>query len=77
MYEIFVQLMEEKGVAPYRVYKETGVAQSSLSDWKNGKSIPKIDKMKAIAKYFNVTVEYLMGEEEIKKHRPIQTERAV
>ena len=41
MYEIFAKLLEQKGVTPYQVYKATGVAQSSLSDWKNGKSKPK------------------------------------
>ena len=41
-----------------------------MSDWKNGKSVPKIDKMKAIAKYFNVSVEYLMGETD-EKNKPL------
>ena len=62
MYEIFAQLLKERDVTPYQVSKATGVAQSSLSDWKNGKSKPKIDKMKKIAEYFNVSVEYLLGE---------------
>ena len=61
--------MQERGITAYRVHKETGVPQSSLSDWKYGKSIPKIDKLKKIATYFGVSVEYLMGEEE-KKEAP-------
>ena len=64
MYQIFAKLLEEKGVTPYQVSKATGVAQSSLSDWKNGKSKPKFEKMKKIADYFGVSVEYLMYGEE-------------
>lgn len=76
MYEIFEKLMADKGVTPYRVFKETGVSQSSLSDWKRGRSVPKIDKLKKIAKYFDVTVEYLMGENiEVKKETPILTKK--
>lgn len=60
MYEIFEKLMNERGVSAYKVSVATGVAQSTLSDWKNGKTNPKIDKMQKIADFFNVPVEYLM-----------------
>ena len=63
MYEIFEKLMKDRGVTPYRVHKETGVAQSTLSDWKNGKCRPKIEKIRAIADYFGVSVDYLLGNE--------------
>lgn len=59
MYEIFASLMEERGITAYRVAKDTGVSQSTLSAWKLGQAVPKIDKMVAIANYFGVTVEYL------------------
>ena len=59
MYEIFSKLLQENGVTPYKVSKETGVSQSTLSDWKRGVSTPKIDKLQRIADYFGVSVEYL------------------
>ena len=49
MYEIFEKLMKEFGYTAYKVSVETGIAQSTLSDWKKGKSIPKIDKIQKIA----------------------------
>jgi transcriptional regulator with XRE-family HTH domain len=64
MYEKFAELLEKYGVTPYRVYKETGVPQSTLSDWKSGKSVPNTMKLKAIADYFGVTVDYFVGEKE-------------
>ena len=67
MYEIFKRLMDEKKVTPYRVSKETGIATATLSDWKNGKSAPKTDKLQKIANYFDVSIDYLLGKTDIKK----------
>lgn len=60
MYSIFEELLQKHGVSTYKVAKETGIAQSVFSSWKNGISTPKQDKMRKIADYFNVSVEYLM-----------------
>ena len=64
MYEYFEKLLKEKGLTAYRVSKETGVTQSTLSDWKRGRSTPKTDNMKKIADFLNVSVEYLMTGED-------------
>lgn len=60
MYEIFEQLLQSFGVSAYKVAKETGVTQSTLSDWKRGRSTPKTENMKKLADYFGVSVDYLM-----------------
>ena len=60
MYQIFSKLLQEFNVTPYKVSKETGVSQSTLSDWKRGISTPKQDKLQKLADYFNVSLEYLM-----------------
>lgn len=64
MYQIFEQLLQKHEVSTYKVSKETGIAQSVFSSWKNGISTPKADKMQKIAEYFGVSVGYLMGTEE-------------
>ena len=64
MYEIFSELLQRYGVTPYKVSKQTGVSQSTLSDWKRGISTPKQDKLQKIADYFGVSLEYLMTGEE-------------
>lgn len=71
MYEIFAQLLQERGITPYRVAKETGVSQGSLSDWKNGKSTPKYEKMIKIAEFFGVSVEYLTTGREPEKEQSL------
>lgn len=63
MYEIFEKLLQEHGVTAYKVSKETGIATSTLSDWKKGRSTPKQDKLQKIADYFGVTIAYLLGTE--------------
>ena len=40
--------------------RATGISNMTLSDWKRGKSVPKSDKMRKIAEYLNVSVDYLM-----------------
>ena len=68
MYEVFEQLLQKYGITAYKVSKDTGITQSTLSDWKRGRSTPKTDNMKKIADYFGVSVEYLMtGIEEPKE----------
>lgn len=64
MYSIFEELLQKHGVSTYKVSKDTGIAQSVFSSWKNGISTPKQDKMQKIADYFNVSLEYLMTGEE-------------
>ena len=61
-YSVFEKLMTEAGETPYQVAKATGVAQSTLSDWKTGKSSPRNPTLKKLADHFGVSVSYLKGE---------------
>lgn len=63
MYEIFDYLMKMHNKTAYRISKDTGIAYSTLADWKKGRSTPKQDKLQIIADYFEVTFDYLMGTE--------------
>lgn len=71
MYSVFEQLLQKYGVSTYKVSKETGIAQSVFSSWKNGISNPKQDKLQKIADYFGVSIEYLMtGKDDDEDHMP-------
>ena len=63
MYEIFEKLLMERGVTAYKVAKATGISTGSMTDWKIGRSAPKVDKLQKIADYFGVSVDYLLGNE--------------
>lgn len=62
MYEKYVKLRDEKGVTDYRVSEDTKITKSTFSDWKSGRSNPKIDKLKILADYFGVSIEYFLVE---------------
>ena len=63
MYAIFESLLEKHGVTAYKVAKATGITTSTLTSWKQGKYVPKPDKLQKIADYFGVSLGYLMGTE--------------
>lgn len=60
-YDLFAKIIEAKGITPYRIAKDTGLTTVLFTDWKKGKSKPKYDKLKIIADYLGVSVEYLQG----------------
>lgn len=69
-YAIFCSLLEKYNVTPYQVAKVTNIPGSTFTDWKNGRSAPKQDKLKKIADYFGVYLDYLMtGREESKEKK--------
>ncbi|MPN19786.1 LexA repressor [bioreactor metagenome] len=59
MYEIYCKLRDLKKYKDADVSKATGITKSTFTDWKNGRSTPKLDKLQKIADFLGVTVEYL------------------
>jgi transcriptional regulator with XRE-family HTH domain len=64
-YSTFEYLLKSTGTTVYRVSKETGIAASTFTDWKNGRSCPKADKLKRIAAFFGVSLDELLGGEAV------------
>lgn len=64
MYEIFEQLLKERGLSIAEFSRLTGIAKSTLSDWKKGKFQLKDSKRRIIADFFGVTLDYLDGRTE-------------
>ncbi len=60
-YSSFEQLLKNHNTTVYRVSKETGIAASTFSDWKNGRSSPKAEKLMKIAAFFGVSLDELLG----------------
>lgn len=60
MYSKYEELLKKTGETSYRVSKETGVGQNTLSNWKTGRSQPKIGKLQKIADHFGVPVTYFL-----------------
>ena len=64
MYEKYAELRDSKEITDYRVASDTGITKSTFTDWKTGRSKPKADKLKILADYFGVSVEYFLEQEE-------------
>lgn len=65
-YDRFIQLCEQKGVKPTRAAIENGIARSAVSNWKSNwaqgiESLPSTANANALADYFDVSVDYLLG----------------
>lgn len=58
MYQKYAVLRDHASVTDYEVAKQTGVSTATLTNWKYGRYNPKFDKLMALAKYFEVPVEY-------------------
>ena len=60
-YEAFRQLAERQGISVYRISKLTGIPASTFTDWKNGRSVPKADKLLRIAGVFDMGLDEMLG----------------
>lgn len=61
---IYVKVQElctQKGISIYRLEKDLGFPNSSINKWKT--SNPTVDKLKKVADYFEVPLEYFLEEE--------------
>ena len=58
-YQIYEQIIKDKGITSAQVSRGTGLSQTVFSEWKKGKATPKMDKMKKIADYLGVSIEFL------------------
>ena len=59
-------LFDETRVNQQEVADYVGVSRQAVSQWKDGKTIPDMYNFRKIAKFFNVPMEYLLGETESK-----------
>lgn len=64
MYKKFAALLDKNNKTAYQVSKDTGISTATLSNWKNGNYNPKLEKLKILADYFGVSIEYFLNDEE-------------
>ena len=66
-YKKYAELLAKNNISSYKVSKDTGLYSPLFSEWKSGKSVPKVDKIKIIADYFGVSIEYFLEGEPAKE----------
>lgn len=71
-YDVYADLCSNAGKKPSVVAAELGINKSNVSNWKNNGYTPRGDALQKIAKYFNVSTDYLLTGEQ-KEKAPIPT----
>ena len=61
------KLRESKNISQYKLADELNVSQGAVAMWESGKREPDFKTVQKIASYFNVSVDNLLGNPDIKK----------
>lgn len=62
--DILKSLRLEKGIGQVELAKQIGVSKGIISFWENGLREPSMSSLIALAQFFDVTIDYLVGLEE-------------
>ena len=55
------ELRLENNVSQVQIAKLLNMSKMAISHWEKGNSEPSIEQLKILAKYFDVSVDYLIG----------------
>ena len=61
IYTNISNLCRANGISIAKLERETGLGNATVRGWAN--SSPTVEKLKAVADYFGVTVDYLLAED--------------
>lgn len=60
-------LREKRGIIQEILAAELGITQQMLSKYEKDVTVIKVDILKRLAEYFNVTTDYLLGMSDVKR----------
>lgn len=58
------ELRLEKGLSQAQLSKATGISQVAITYWENQQRVPNANAIIILARYFGVSTDYLLGEED-------------
>ena len=64
-HEKLQELRKNKGITQEELAENLYVSRTAISKWESGRGYPSIDSLKAISRYFSVTIDELICPEEI------------
>lgn len=59
--DVIKNLRENKGISQEELAKELYVTRQAVSRWETGETIPNTETLKLLSKYFNVSINTLLG----------------
>ena len=75
--EKLYKLRKKSGLSQEQLAEQLNVSRQAISKWESGTSIPESDKLISISNYFNVSLDYLMKEDNAQSKDESQTEKMV
>lgn len=64
-HETLQQLRKQKGLTQEELAEALYVSRTAVSKWESGRGYPNLDSLKAISKFFSVTIDDLLSGEEV------------
>lgn len=64
------KLRSDAQITMNELAKALGVSKSRINMWENAGTVPKEDILVRISKYFNVSIDYLLGNDEMEGKEP-------
>ena len=61
--EKLYELRKKRALSQEQLAEQLGVSRQAISKWEYGKAVPETDTLISISKYFDVSLDYLMKEE--------------
>lgn len=59
------ELRKQKGITQEELAEELYVSRTAISKWESGRGYPNIDSLRAISKYFSVSLDELLSSDEV------------
>ncbi|MBQ4288845.1 MAG: helix-turn-helix transcriptional regulator [Clostridia bacterium] len=63
--EKLYELRKKGGLSQEQLAEQLGVSRQAVSKWESGKAVPESDTLISISRYYNVSLDYLMRENDL------------
>lgn len=61
---VLIECRKEKGISQRQLAKDINSKETTVASWEQGKSLPSIDMLYRLSKYYGKTIGFMYGEEE-------------
>lgn len=61
---VLIECRKEKGISQRQLAKDIDSKETTVASWEQGKSLPSIDMLYRLSKYYGKTISYMYGEKE-------------
>lgn len=61
---VLIECRKEKGISQRQLAKDIESKETTVASWEQGKSLPSIDMLYRLSKYYGKTIGFMYGEKE-------------